>query len=62
MNKHRLTTNIRNVIKNKQERDKATFVITPTNSFVYYKGDRITESHFNLMLPIEVKQFKTCIN
>lgn len=48
-------TNIIQVLKNKTERAKATFVISGNNSFYLYKGDRIKEHHFDLILPIKIK-------
>lgn len=52
MNKARITTNILQVIKNKQERNKAVFVYSPLESYYLYKGDKISQFHLDLILPI----------
>ena len=49
-----MQTNIQQVIKNKQERNNATFVITPNKQFYLYKGDRIKPKHFEMMLPVTI--------
>ena len=53
---HQYTTNVSDVIRNKQERSKASFVIDHNgNSFFLYRGEKIAPKHFNLIFPIEIK-------
>ncbi len=53
MNKARITTNILQVIKNKAERNKATYIENSKESYYLYKGDKLSEFHLNLILPIQ---------
>jgi len=53
----RITTNILQVIKNKAERAKATYIETAGKCFYLYKGDRIEPRHFEMML--QLNQFLT---
>lgn len=53
---HQFTTNVIQVIKNRIERSKASFIIDAHgNGFFLYKGDKIAPKHFNLIFPVEVK-------
>jgi hypothetical protein len=52
----RLTTNVKQVIKNKLERAKSTFRIEGDKSLVIYKGERLKPEQFERMFPIEPKQ------
>ncbi len=56
MNAKRITTNIKTIIANKMERNKATFVQSGGKAYYEYKGDRIAPEHFAMMLPIEPKK------
>lgn len=48
-------TNIVQVIKNKVERAKATYIINPDGSYmVNYLGNILTPAAFDTLLPIEV--------
>ncbi len=51
-----IKTNIKQVVKNKIERMKATWVVNGNGSYWLYGNDRIKEEHFDLILPIEVKK------
>lgn len=52
---HQYTTNISLVLKNKQERAKATYVIKNDGAyFINYKGAILTPAQFDEMLPISV--------
>ena len=53
-----ITTNILQVVANKAKRSAATFVASPKGNYYLYNGDRIKENHFDLMLPVKVKQVK----
>lgn len=53
MTKQRQTSNIAQVIKNKIERMKATFVFNSNGSYYLYRGDKIKPEHFVMMFPIE---------
>lgn len=49
-------TNIVQVVANKRERGNATYVIPSSGEpYFNYKGERIKEKHFDMILPIEVK-------
>ncbi len=52
MKNTRITTNAREIVNNKTERNKAIFVYTSNENYFLYKGDKIKESHFNMMFPI----------
>lgn len=53
---HQFTTNVIQVVKNKVERAKASFIIDDNgNGFFLYKGDRIAPKHFDLIFPIDIK-------
>ena len=56
MNAKRVTINIKTIIANKIERNKATYVSCRGKSYYEYKGDRIAPEHFAMMLPIEPKK------
>ena len=49
------TTNIAQVLRNKAERAKASYIISGQNYFVMYKGNVLTPDAFEQLLPIEVK-------
>lgn len=52
---HQYTTNISEVLRNKQERTKATYVIKNDGSyFISYKGAILTPEQLEEMLPISV--------
>jgi len=51
----RITTNVKQIIKNKKERAKATWRIIEGKMIVLYKGETIKPEHFELMYPIEPK-------
>ena len=48
----RITTNILQVIKNKAERAKATYIQEADKGYWLYNGCKITDKHFDLMLPV----------
>ena len=49
------TTNISQVLRNKAERAKASYIVSGSNHFVMYKGNVLTPDAFENLLPIEVK-------
>ena len=49
------TTNISQVLRNKAERAKASYIVSGSNHFVMYKGNVLTPDAFESLLPIEVK-------
>ena len=49
------TTNIAQVLRNKAERAKASYIISGQNYFVMYKGNVLTPDAFEQLLPVEVK-------
>ena len=52
---HQYTTNISEVLRNKQERAKATYVIKNDGAyFINYKGAILTPAQFEEMLPISI--------
>lgn len=61
MTNHRITTNAKEVVKNKIERMRATFHYTPKESFWEYRGNKLTQRQFDLTLPIAPKAWKTAI-
>jgi len=52
---HQYTTNISQVLRNKAERAKASYIVSGSNHFVMYKGNVLTPDAFEQLLPIEVK-------
>ena len=48
-------TNISQVLRNKAERAKASYIVSGSNHFVMYKGNVLTPDAFENLLPIEVK-------
>lgn len=52
---HQYTTNIAQVIRNKMERAKASYIVSGSNHFVMYKGNVLTPAAFDELLPIEVR-------
>ena len=48
-------TNISQVLRNKAERAKASYIVSGSNHFVMYKGNVLTPDAFEQLLPIEVK-------
>lgn len=48
-------TNISQVLRNKAERAKASYIVSGSNHFVMYKGNILTPDAFENLLPIEVK-------
>ena len=56
MNAKRIKTNIKTIIANKIERNKATYIESNGKCYYEYKGDRISPEHFAMMLPIEPKK------
>ena len=49
------TTNIAQVLRNRTERAKASYIVSGSNHFVMYKGNVLTPDAFESLLPIEVK-------
>jgi len=53
---HQYTTNIAQVLRNKQERAKATYIIKNDGTyFISYKGAILSPEQFDTMLPIQVQ-------
>jgi len=50
---NRIVTNIKQVIKNKAERAKATFIYSKEGGYWMHQGCRVKPQHFDIMLPIE---------
>lgn len=51
-----IATNIQTVMKNRLERAKASFIINSEGeSYWLYRGQKIKEHHFNLILPVDVR-------
>ena len=48
-------TNISQVLRNKAERAKASYIVSGSNHFVMYKGNVLTPAAFDELLPIEVR-------
>lgn len=48
-------TGIAEYIRNKAKRKEALFTITPTGSFYFHEGERMPESEFNNLYPVELK-------
>ena len=59
MQTKRITTNIKQVIANKQKLNAATYVITGNSDFYVLSGERIKTYQLELMLPIEPKKYFT---
>ncbi len=53
MNQYRISTNAKQIVKNKIERCKAIFVFTGQENYYLYRGNKLSEFHFNMVLPIE---------
>lgn len=54
-----ISTNIKDVIRNKELRNEATYVITHKGEeYWLLRGDKIKPGHFELMFPIQVIQTK----
>ena len=52
---HQYTTNISQVLRNRVERAKASYINSGNNYFVLYNGNVLTPAAFDELLPIEVK-------
>ena len=53
MSNQRTTTNIKQIIRNKQERAKAVYIYAKGIGYYLYNGCKVKPEHFDLMLPIE---------
>ena len=56
MNAKRVTINIKTIIANKIERNKATYVSCSGKDYYEYKGDKIAPEYFAMMFSIEPKK------